>query len=199
MVGARKEAGTLPRPILEVTPGTPASRRLGASNRNGRRFSFRALADDQAVIYRLPFGAGASGHAANTFTPDLEITHETIGRCSCAVRTLAALAQTAIQGNLEGDLLGLTALICAATTFRSVAISSFLKIFVGIFSIETILFGLAVLAGRAGLWLAAYADIHGAGLAPAHRRDLFDPGLLGGAARHGAADHADRRPLFRRR
>jgi vitamin B12/bleomycin/antimicrobial peptide transport system ATP-binding/permease protein len=55
-------------------------------------------------------------------------------------------------------VLGGTTLVCAYTTFRSSAISSFLKIFVGIFSIETIVFGLAVLAGRAGLWLAAYAD-----------------------------------------
>ena len=55
---------------------------------------------------------------------------------------LVALIQPTIQGNLEGDLLGVTALICAATTFRSSGISSFLKIFVGIFSTETIIFGL---------------------------------------------------------
>ncbi len=71
---------------------------------------------------------------------------------------LAALAQTAIQGNLEGDLLGLTALICAATTFRSSGISSFLKIFVGIFSTEIIIFGLAVVAVRAGIWPAYFAQ-----------------------------------------
>src|SRR5262249_2425991 len=38
------------------------------------------------------------------------------------------------------------------TTYRSARISSFLKILVGIFSTETILSGLPVLAGRAGLW-----------------------------------------------
>ena len=66
------------------------------------------------------------------------------------------LAQTA--GDMWIAVLGATSLVCAYTTFRSTAISSFLKIFVGIFSIETILFGLAALASRAGLWIAAYAD-----------------------------------------
>jgi putative ATP-binding cassette transporter len=70
---------------------------------------------------------------------------------------LIALIQPAIQGNLEGDLLGVTVLICAATTFRSSGISSFLKIFVGIFSTETIIFGLAVVAVRAGIWPAYFA------------------------------------------
>ena len=69
-----------------------------------------------------------------------------------------SLVLAQIAGDMWIAALGVTSLICAYTTFRSVAISSFLKIFVGIFSIETILFGLAVLAGRAGLWLAAYAD-----------------------------------------
>src|SRR5271168_2603368 len=71
---------------------------------------------------------------------------------------LAALVQPALQMNLPGALLGVVVLLCAATTFRSTAISSFLKIFVGIFSTETIVFGLAVLAGRAGLWPADYAE-----------------------------------------
>ena len=71
---------------------------------------------------------------------------------------LVALIQPTIQGNLEGDLLGVTALICAATTFRSTGISSFLKIFVGIFSTETIIFGLAVVAVRAGIWPAYFAQ-----------------------------------------
>src|ERR1700683_3185403 len=70
---------------------------------------------------------------------------------------LVALIQPAIQENLEGALLGLTVLICAATTFRSAGISSFLKIFVGIFSTETIIFGLAVVAARAGLWPEYFA------------------------------------------
>ena len=69
-----------------------------------------------------------------------------------------ALVQPARQLDLPGTLLGIVVLLCAATTFRSRAISSFLKIFVGIFSTETIVFGLAVLAGRAGLWPADYAE-----------------------------------------
>ena len=69
-----------------------------------------------------------------------------------------ALVQPARQLDLQGALLGGVVLLCAATTFRSKAISSFLKIFVGIFSTETIVFGLAVLAGRAGLWPADYAE-----------------------------------------
>ena len=69
-----------------------------------------------------------------------------------------ALLQPARQLDLPGALLGVVVLLCAATTFRSKAISTFLKIFVGIFSTETIVFGLAVLAGRAGLWPADYTD-----------------------------------------
>ncbi len=65
---------------------------------------------------------------------------------------LLALVQPAIHANASDALLGLVALLCAYTTFRSAAISSFLKILIGIFSTETILFGLPVLAGRAGLW-----------------------------------------------
>jgi len=45
-----------------------------------------------------------------------------------------ALLQPARQLDLPGALLGVVVLLCAATTFRSTAISSFLKIFVGIFS-----------------------------------------------------------------
>jgi vitamin B12/bleomycin/antimicrobial peptide transport system ATP-binding/permease protein len=71
---------------------------------------------------------------------------------------LLALVQPAHQLDLTGALLGIVVLLCAATTFRSSEISRFLKIFVGIFSTETIVFGLAVLAGRAGLWPASYAE-----------------------------------------
>src|SRR5262245_23502345 len=65
---------------------------------------------------------------------------------------LLALVQPAHQLDLPGALLGIVVLLCAATTFRSTDTSSFLKIFVGIFSTATTVFGLAVLAGRAGLW-----------------------------------------------
>jgi putative ATP-binding cassette transporter len=55
-------------------------------------------------------------------------------------------------------VLGGAALLCASTTFRSTTISSYLKIFIGIFSTETIVFGLAVLAGETELWPAEYAE-----------------------------------------
>src|SRR4029077_7996163 len=71
---------------------------------------------------------------------------------------LLALIQPAHQLDLPRALLGIVVLFCAVSTFRSTAISSFLKIFVGIFSTETSVFGLAVLAGRAGLWPANYAE-----------------------------------------
>jgi vitamin B12/bleomycin/antimicrobial peptide transport system ATP-binding/permease protein len=71
---------------------------------------------------------------------------------------LLALVPPAHQLDLPGAMLGIVVLLCAATTFRSSGISSFLKIFVGIFSAETIVFGLAVLAGRAGLWPTIYAE-----------------------------------------
>jgi putative ATP-binding cassette transporter len=67
---------------------------------------------------------------------------------------LLALIQPAHQLDLPGALLGIVVLFCAVSTFRATQISSFLKIFVGIFSTETIVFGVAVLAGRAGLWPA---------------------------------------------
>src|SRR5215470_8196067 len=55
-------------------------------------------------------------------------------------------------------VLGGAALLCAFTTFNATAISSFLKIFIGIFSTETIIFGLAVLAGKVELWPADYEE-----------------------------------------
>jgi putative ATP-binding cassette transporter len=55
--------------------------------------------------------------------------------------------------------LGVSALVCAGTTYLSASISSFLKIFVGIFSVETIVFGLALFAAKAGLWPAGLAEL----------------------------------------
>jgi putative ATP-binding cassette transporter len=71
---------------------------------------------------------------------------------------LLALAVSQTYGDLSALGLGVTALLCAFTTFRSAPLSSFLQIFVGIFSIETILFGLVLLAARVGLWPAAYME-----------------------------------------
>src|ERR1700746_2401623 len=71
---------------------------------------------------------------------------------------LLALVQPVIDRDMSGTLVGIAALLCAAATYYSSTISSFLKIFVGIFAVETIVFGLAAVAGRAGLWPAAYRD-----------------------------------------
>lgn len=65
---------------------------------------------------------------------------------------LVALIQPLAHASVPAALLGVVALVAAVTTYRSASISSFLKIFVGIFSTETILFGLAVVAARDGLW-----------------------------------------------
>src|ERR1700674_1226774 len=77
---------------------------------------------------------------------------------SVALFGLLALVVAATAQDASAAGLGITALLCAFTTFRSTGISSFLKIFVGIFSIETIAFGLAVLAARAGLWPESFAE-----------------------------------------
>jgi len=54
--------------------------------------------------------------------------------------------------------LGISALICAATTYLSAGISSYLKVFAAIFSLETIASGLLTTIIKAGLWPAAFAD-----------------------------------------
>jgi putative ATP-binding cassette transporter len=53
--------------------------------------------------------------------------------------------------------LGIVALICAATTFLSAGISSYLKVFAGIFAIEAIVAGLLAILIKAGYWPAALA------------------------------------------
>jgi putative ATP-binding cassette transporter len=65
---------------------------------------------------------------------------------------LVALVQPAMHANVADSVLGVAALLCALAAFRSAGISHFLKIFVAIFSTETIVFGLAVVAGRLGAW-----------------------------------------------
>ena len=71
---------------------------------------------------------------------------------------LAALVQPVMQMNIAAALLGGAVLVCAVTTFLASKISSFLKIFVCIFSTETIVFGLAVVAARAGYWPHYFAQ-----------------------------------------
>ncbi len=71
---------------------------------------------------------------------------------------LLALVHPAIHWNIAEAVFGIAVLLSAVAIYRSSTISSFLKIFVGIFAVETIVFGLAVLAGRSGAWPAAYAE-----------------------------------------
>ena len=63
-----------------------------------------------------------------------------------------ALVQSTSQLNFASALLGAVVIICAVTTYRSIVISSFLKIFVAVFSSETLVFGIAFEAARAGYW-----------------------------------------------
>jgi putative ATP-binding cassette transporter len=71
---------------------------------------------------------------------------------------IIALAVAATGEDATTAVLGAAALLCAYTTFHATAMSSFLKILVGIFSTETIVFGVAVLAGKVGLWPADYGE-----------------------------------------
>src|SRR3978361_170938 len=49
-------------------------------------------------------------------------------------------------------------LMCAVSTYLSRRMSLFLRIFVVIFAVETILFGLSYLSDVLGMWPSAYAD-----------------------------------------
>ncbi len=75
-----------------------------------------------------------------------------------AAFAFVALAAAVKAADAETFLLALTAAACAYTTWRARKISSFLKILVGFFSVETILFGIAVLVSVLGLWPPAYED-----------------------------------------
>jgi vitamin B12/bleomycin/antimicrobial peptide transport system ATP-binding/permease protein len=71
---------------------------------------------------------------------------------------MVALAVAITGEDAMSAVLGAAALLCAFATFNSATISSFLKILIGIFSTETIVFGVAVLAGKVGLWPSDYAE-----------------------------------------
>jgi len=75
-----------------------------------------------------------------------------------AVFALLSLAAAAHLGDAGLFLLAGCAGLSAYTTWRSSSISTFLKIFVAIFSAETIVFGLARLLEAEGLWPAALAE-----------------------------------------
>jgi vitamin B12/bleomycin/antimicrobial peptide transport system ATP-binding/permease protein len=75
-----------------------------------------------------------------------------------AVFGLLALGVGAKYGDLASVGLGVTSVLSAAAVWRSSTLSSFLKIFIWIFSLETIVFGLCVLAADASMWPTAYAQ-----------------------------------------
>ena len=109
---------------------------------------------------------------------------------------LAALVQPVMQMNIAAALLGGAVLVCAVTTFLASKISSFLKIFVSIFSTETIVFGIPGLLDRAGRWpegFAQYLPLESLPLTVAIFSILV---YAVGQSAHGGADYADRRPLF---
>ncbi len=71
----------------------------------------------------------------------------------------AAAAFVAVRiGDTTTGLLAATSLICAYTTFRSQHISSYLRIFVAIFAIEVIVFGVLCLAAQLHEWPREWAD-----------------------------------------
>jgi putative ATP-binding cassette transporter len=75
-----------------------------------------------------------------------------------AIFAFLAVIAGAHKEDTETLLLAAGALICAYTTWRSSEISSFLKIFVGIFSTETIVFGILNLIDVEGHWPARLQD-----------------------------------------
>jgi vitamin B12/bleomycin/antimicrobial peptide transport system ATP-binding/permease protein len=77
---------------------------------------------------------------------------------SVGVFGVAALILAASTRDAEIALIAVASLLCAFTTLRAAGISTFLRVLVGIFSTETIVFGVAVLVGRAHLWPQSFAE-----------------------------------------
>jgi vitamin B12/bleomycin/antimicrobial peptide transport system ATP-binding/permease protein len=75
-----------------------------------------------------------------------------------AVFSLATATLAQRTGDSTLFLLTAASVICAITTYRSQAISSYLRIFVAIFGIELIIFGAAYLAAEMHLWPASLAE-----------------------------------------
>lgn len=72
--------------------------------------------------------------------------------------SLVAMFVAQTKGDTIVALLAVAALVCAYTTFRSSAISTFLKIFVAIFTTELVVFGVAYLVAKMNLWPPALAE-----------------------------------------
>jgi putative ATP-binding cassette transporter len=72
---------------------------------------------------------------------------------------LLAGAFGAVQGDKTMLGIALAGLLWAAAAWMSARISTFLRIFSGIFSVEYVVFGAVVLATRAGLWPESLAEL----------------------------------------
>ena len=77
---------------------------------------------------------------------------------AAALFSLAALAVAHVTGDPMVGVLAVVSMVCTYTTFRSSTISSFLKIFVAIFTSELVVFGIAYLAVRMHWWPASLAE-----------------------------------------
>jgi putative ATP-binding cassette transporter len=75
-----------------------------------------------------------------------------------AVFSILTLGIATQSSDVSVYLLGFASLGCALTTWRSQKLSSFLKIFVGIFGVEVIAFGCAFLVNKTGYWPPALKD-----------------------------------------
>ena len=62
---------------------------------------------------------------------------------AAALFSLAALAVAHVTGDPMVGVLAVVSMVCTYTTFRSSTISSFLKIFVAIFTSELVVLGIA--------------------------------------------------------
>src|ERR1700744_1178410 len=69
-----------------------------------------------------------------------------------------AVAVAYQSGSPAVTLVAAFSFICAATTFSSHNISSFLKIFIGIFATELVVFGVLYLVSAAGFWPQELAE-----------------------------------------
>ncbi len=77
---------------------------------------------------------------------------------AAAIFSLAVVAVAQLTRDPMVAILAAAAMVCAYTTFRSSAISSFLKIFAAIFTIELVVFGAAYLVARMNWWPANLAE-----------------------------------------
>ncbi|MFM9975321.1 MAG: ABC transporter ATP-binding protein/permease [Beijerinckiaceae bacterium] len=75
-----------------------------------------------------------------------------------AVFALLAAGVGFTKGDVQIDLLAAAALLCSFTTLRSQKVSTFLKIFIGIFGTELVLFGSLFLVSKTGFWPQGLAD-----------------------------------------